>query len=55
MQEHEEKAVAGYNSQQIPNTNDIQRILIIIISLRWKHFCYYIISVSNPNNELYNI
>ena len=41
-----EKALAGYNSQQIPNNNDIQRMLIIVISLRWKHFCYYIISIS---------
>ena len=50
-----EKALAGYHSQQIPNNNDIQRMLTIVISLRWMHYCYYIISVSNPNNELYNI
>ena len=33
-----EKALAGYNSQQIPTKNDIHKMLIIIISLRWKHF-----------------
>ena len=33
-----EKALAAYNSKQIPNNNNIQRMLIIIISLRWKHF-----------------
>ena len=33
-----EKALSGYNSQQIPTDNDIHKMLIIIISLRWKHF-----------------
>ena len=33
-----EKALAGYNSQQIPTNNDIHKMLIIIISLRLKHF-----------------
>ena len=33
-----EKALAGYNSQQIPTKNDIHKMLIISISLRWKHF-----------------
>ena len=33
-----EKALAGYNSQQIPTKNDIHKMMIIIISLRWKHF-----------------
>ena len=33
-----EKALAGYNSQQIPTENDIHKMLIIIILLRWKHF-----------------
>ena len=37
----------------------IYRRLIIIISLRWKHFRhhfrYFIISVSNHNNELYKL
>ena len=56
MQEHErERGLAGYDSQQIPTNNDIQGMLIIIISLRWKHICYHIISVSNPNNGLYNV
>ena len=39
-----EKALAGYNSQQIPTKNDIHKMLIIIISLRWNillsnHIC----------------
>ena len=34
IQELEKKAMAGYNSQQIPNNNNIQRMLIVIISLR---------------------
>ena len=33
-----ENALAGYNSQQIPTENDIHKMLIIIILLRWKHF-----------------
>ena len=28
----------GFNSQQIPTNNNIHKMLIIIISLRWKHF-----------------
>ena len=32
------KALAGYNSQQLPTNNNIHKMLIIIISLRWKHF-----------------
>ena len=50
----EEKALAGYYSQQIQNKYNIQRMLIIISLLKWKHFCYHIVSIPNPNNELYN-
>ena len=32
------KVLAGYNSQQLPTNNNIHKMLIIIISLRWKHF-----------------
>ena len=49
------KALVGDNFQQMPNNNDIKRMLIIIITLRWEHFCCYIISVSISNNEFYNI
>ena len=47
-----EKALAGFNSQQIPTNNNIHKMLIIIISLRWKHFVIisYLYIVSNPNN-----
>ena len=36
------KALVGYNLQQILNNNNIYQMLIIIISLRWKHFRYYV-------------
>ena len=50
-----EKALAGYNSQQIPTNNDIHKMLIIIISLRWKHFVIISYLYKIPTiNELYD-
>ena len=51
-----EKALAGYNSQQMPTDNDMHKILIIIISLRWKHFViksylYKIPTINEPCNQ----
>ena len=51
-----EKALAGYNSQQIPTNNDIHKMLIIIISLRRKHFViisylYKIPTINEPYNQ----
>ena len=52
-----EKALAGYNSQQIPTNNDMHKMLIIIIiSLRWKHFIiisylYKIPTIDEPYNQ----
>ena len=51
-----EKALAGYNSQQIPTINNIHKMLIIIISLRWKHFViisylYKIPTINEPYNQ----
>ena len=51
-----EKALAGYNSQQIPTNNNIHKMLIIIISLRWKHFViksylYKIPTINEPYNQ----
>ena len=50
-----EKALAGYNSQQILTNNDIHKMLIIIISLRWKHFVIMSYLHKIPTiNESYN-
>ena len=51
-----EKALAGYDSQQIPTNNNIHKMLIIIISLRWKHFVitsylYKIPTINEPYNQ----
>ena len=51
-----EKALAGYNSQQIPTNNDVHKMLIVIISLRWKHFViisylYKIPTINEPYNQ----
>ena len=51
-----EKALAGYNSQQIPTNNNIHKMLIIIISLRRKHFViisylYKIPAINEPYNQ----
>ena len=51
-----EKALAGYNSQQIPTNNNIHKMLIVIISLRWKHFViisylYKIPTIDEPYNQ----
>ena len=51
-----EKALAGYKSQQIPTNNDIHKMLIIIISLRLKHFViisylYKIPTINEPYNQ----
>ena len=51
-----EKALAGYNSQQIPTNNNTHKMLIIIISLRWKHFViisylYKIPTINEPYNQ----
>ena len=51
-----EKALVGYNSQQIPTSNNIHKMLIIIISLRWKHFViisylYKIPTINNPYRQ----
>ena len=49
------KALAGYNSQQIPTNNNIHKMLIIIISLRWKHFVIISYLYKIPtSNEPYN-
>ena len=50
------KAPAGYNSQQLPTNNNIHKMLIIIISLRWKHFfiisyLYQIPTINEPYNQ----
>ena len=50
-----EKALAGYNSQQLPTNNNIH-MLIIIISLRWKDFViisylYKIPRINEPYNQ----
>ena len=52
-----EKALASYNSQQIPTNNNIHKMLIIIISLRWKHFViisylYKVPKINEPYNQL---
>ena len=51
-----EKALAGYNSQQIPTNHDVHKMLIVIISLRWKHFViisylYKIPTINEPYNQ----
>ena len=48
-----EKALAGYNSQQIPTSNNIHKMLIIIISLIWKHFVIisYLYKIPTINNQ----
>ena len=51
-----EKALVGYNSQQIPTSNNIHKMLIIIILLRWKHFViisylYKIPTINEPYNQ----
>ena len=51
-----EKALAGDNSQQIPTNNNIHKMLIIIISLRWKDFViksylYKIPTINEPYNQ----
>ena len=51
-----EKALAGYNSQQIPTNNNIHKMLIIIISLRREHFViisylYKIPAINEPYNQ----
>ena len=51
-----DKALAGYNSQQIPTNNNIHKMLMIIISLRWKHFViisylYKIPIINDPYNQ----
>ena len=51
-----EKALAGDNSQQLPTNNNIHKMLIIIISLRWKHFVvisylYKIPRINEPYNQ----
>ena len=51
-----ERALAGYNSQQIPINNNIHKMMIIIISLRWKHFViisylYKIPTINEPYNQ----
>ena len=51
-----EKALVGYISQQIPTNNNIHKMLIIIISLRWKHFViksylYKIPTINEPYNQ----
>ena len=51
------KALADYNSQQIPTNNNIHtNMLIIIISLRWKYFViisylYKIPTINEPYNQ----
>ena len=52
----EEKALVGYDSQQLPTNNNIHKMLIIIISLRWKHFVivtylYKIPTINEPYNQ----
>ena len=51
-----EKALAGYNSQQIPTNYNVHKMLIIIISLRWTHFIiisylYKIPTINEPYNQ----
>ena len=51
-----EKALAGYTSQQKTTNNNIYKMLIIIISLRWKHFViisylYKIPTINEPYNQ----
>ena len=50
------KALAGNNFQQIPTNNNIHKMFIIIISLRWKHFViisylYKIPTINEPYNQ----
>ena len=57
MQEHEKrKPRRFYNSQQTPTNNSIRKMLIIIISLRRKHFViisylYKIPAINEPYNQ----